>query len=192
MEESTEPDVTHDDDALPVVVSAEEMEWPVAEPEWMAVIRPFYDENASNEVKQAAMIRYENMFMPSTGIALVSNEQEEPFDVLAALSGTVTRVDNLPLVGNIVELEHEDGLKTIYHSLANVAVEEGAQVVQGEVIAQAGPARSGKISVRICTLKYTKTANPLTPNITCRSSPKRTVCPAMWMRQLKSIRSKRV
>lgn len=144
LEESTGPDVTHDDDALPVVVSAEEMEWPVAEPEWMTVIRPFYDENASNEVKQAAMIRYENMFMPSTGIALVSNEQEEPFDVLAALSGTVTRVDNLPLVGNIVELEHEDGLKTIYHSLANVAVEEGAQVVQGEVIAQAGRSEIGK------------------------------------------------
>ncbi len=134
-----------DDEALPVNVNTEEMEWPVAAPELVTIIRPFYDENASNEVKQSAMIRYENMYMPSTGIDIVSTDQDqETFDVLAAMSGTVTRVDQLPLVGNVVEIEHENGLKTVYHSLANVAVEEGAQVIQGEVIAQAGRSEIGK------------------------------------------------
>lgn len=144
MEQSmTESEWTTEDDALPVTSSNETMIWPLENPNEIEVIRPFYEPNASGETKQAAMIEYENTFLPSMGVSL-ARQDNETFDVLAALSGTVVRAENHPLTGYIVEIEHADGLKTIYHSLSNVAVETGAEVIQGEVIAQAGRSEIGK------------------------------------------------
>ncbi len=123
-------------DALPVGAVLEELQWPASRDE-VKVSRPFYDSAASNEDKQAAIVVQGNKFMANTGVSL-AREDDQPFDVLAAMSGKVTRSENVPSVGNLVEITHNDGLVTIYYSLAEVAVVKGDDVKAGDVIAKAG------------------------------------------------------
>lgn len=125
-------------DSTPVQVAPQEsLAWPVEDSASMIVLMPFYDENASAEEKAAAVIQQGNEYMAHMGIS-IGMEDQAPFDVLAAMSGTVTRIENLPMVGNQVEITHEDGLVTVYQSLENVSVSLNEQVSQGQVIAQAG------------------------------------------------------
>jgi stage II sporulation protein Q len=124
-------------DALPVVANAEAMKWPVADRNEVITGIPYYDSKASNEVKQAAMVQYGDTLTPHTGIDLVKPDNLT-FDVLAALSGKVTVVEKNPLTGNQVEITHSNGMITIYQSLSNIKVAQGAEVKQGDVIAQAG------------------------------------------------------
>lgn len=119
------------------VAPQENLQWPVTDPEDMIVLMPYYDEEASAEARAAAVIRQGNEYMAHMGIS-IGMEDQEPFDVLAAKSGTVTRSETLPMVGNLVEITHEDGLVTVYQSLENVMVSLNEQVQQGQVIAQAG------------------------------------------------------
>lgn len=124
-------------DALPVTVNSEPMSWPVLDPLAVEVIRPYYDEDGDNETKQAAVIQLENTLIPSKGITLARGDQAS-FEVLAAMAGTVTRVAELPIVGHLVEITHDNGLSTVYQSLDGIVVEEGQQVEQGDFIAHAG------------------------------------------------------
>lgn len=124
-------------DALPVNIQAETMQWPVQDRDQVEVIMPFYEADASNDEKQAAIIEQEDTLIPSMGIAL-SRQDNQTFDVLAAMSGQVTRTEKVPTVGNLVELTHDNGLVTVYYSLSETAVTKGQEVNQGDVIAKAG------------------------------------------------------
>lgn len=125
------------EDDLPVVALPESFAWPSADMTGVEVVMPYYEDSLSNEEKTMAVIQYENTFVTSEGIAL-ARQDNQSFDVTAALSGTVTRAETAPVIGNVVEIEHADGLSTIYYSLANVQVTEGQEVQQGQVIASAG------------------------------------------------------
>ncbi len=124
-------------EALPVNTQAEIMQWPVQDRDQVEVIMPFFEADASNEDKQAAIIEQDDTLVPSMGIAL-QRPDDQPFDVLAAMSGTVTRTENVPSVGNLIEIKHDNGLVTVYYSLSEPAVTKGQEVVQGDVIAKAG------------------------------------------------------
>lgn len=132
-----------DGDSLPVVANSEDMQWPVANFNEIEILVPFFDSEASNEAQQAATIQYGNTFRASLGMSL-ARQDNEPFDVLAAMSGVVTRVDTHPLNGQQVEITHEDGYKTVYQSLSDVTVLLNEEVDQGDVIAQAGRNEIGK------------------------------------------------
>lgn len=113
------------------------MTWPVAEGVETMVKMGFFDEEATKEEQEAALVRYENSFNPHTGIDLVEKEGKS-FDVIAALDGKVLKVANDPLVGNLVEIEHADNIVTVYQSLENVTVKSGDEVSKGQVIGKAG------------------------------------------------------
>jgi stage II sporulation protein Q len=135
--EQTTTDTSETPDALPVTANLETMAWPVENKDEVVVAMPFYDPNATNEDKQAAMIEHDDTFIPNTGISL-ARQDNQSFNVVAALSGTVSRVEKVPLIGNLVEITHENGLKTVYQSVSEVAVAKGAQVKQGDLIAKSG------------------------------------------------------
>jgi Membrane proteins related to metalloendopeptidases len=124
-------------DPVDVEVSGETMTWPVADMASLKIETPFFDENGSETDKEAALIQVGNTISPHTGIDFVHPEGKT-FDVQAALSGKVTHVQQHPYNGNVIEISHGNGLVTIYQSVVNVAVEEGDEVAQGTVIAQAG------------------------------------------------------
>lgn len=130
------------EEALPAGAPAEQPQWP-ADPSEADVVMPFYDPASTNHEKQAAILQQGNRYTPNTGIVL-AREDNETFDVRAALSGEVTRSENVPAVGNLVEITHEDGLRTIYYSLADVEVRAGDTVAQGDRIGKAGRNELGK------------------------------------------------
>jgi stage II sporulation protein Q len=127
------------DDTIAVMTGDEEMQWPVLNYDDLEVSLQYYDENGTSEEKQAALVSTsDNQFLPHTGVDL-TRPDNTTFDVVAALSGKVTRVDNNhPTNGTTVEISHGNGLVTVYQSLSDVSVKEGDEVKQGAQIAKAG------------------------------------------------------
>ncbi|MDQ0244846.1 stage II sporulation protein Q [Bacillus fengqiuensis] len=123
--------------AVEVSKQLENLEMPVVDPESVVVQTKYYDDKATKEEQEAALVFYNNTYHPNTGIDLVM-EDGQSFDVVAAASGTVTKAEKDPILGFVVEIDHQDGLVTHYQSLENVGVESGDTVKQGEVIAKAG------------------------------------------------------
>lgn len=121
----------------PPTTATEQMIWPVEEMAALEAVLPFYNVNAPLEAREAAMLQYENRFIPHVGIDLAHPNQES-FVVIAALSGVVTVVQEHPLLGHIVEIDHGNDLVTIYQSLRDVTVSVGDQVDKGDMIAMAG------------------------------------------------------
>ncbi len=123
--------------AVPVQSELKGMVWPVAEGTDVEVVMNFYDEKAADDVKAAALIQYEDSFWPHTGIDIAKKDGSS-FDATAALPGKVLKAEKDPMVGYIVELEHENGIQTIYHSLEDIQVAEGDEIEQGQVLGKAG------------------------------------------------------
>ncbi|MGN7762089.1 peptidoglycan DD-metalloendopeptidase family protein [Paenibacillus sp. 22594] len=134
----TEAGATKNDPAaLEVVASAETLAWPVASPADVEVVKPFYDENGTEENHVAAMVQYNDTFVPNAGID-IAREDNQSFDVKAALSGEVTRVEDVAVFGKVVEVTSAGNLKTVYQSLGDTKVKQGDEVKQGDTLATAG------------------------------------------------------
>jgi stage II sporulation protein Q len=126
------------EEARPVTSEVETMVWPTAKDVETQVVLGFFDDEATDEENMEAMVEYNRSFTPSQGISLSHQDPEQSFDVVAALSGTVVDTDKDPLVGHYVQIEHDDGLVTVYQSLEDVQVSKGDEVKQGDVIGRAG------------------------------------------------------
>ncbi|WP_339220760.1 M23 family metallopeptidase [Paenibacillus sp. FSL H8-0332] len=129
--------VNGDPEALEVVASAESLVWPVASPSEVEVVKPYYDENGTEENHIAAMVQYNNTFVTNTGID-IAREDNKSFDVKAALSGEVTRVEDVAVLGKVIEVTSPGELKTVYQSLGETKVKQGDEVKQGDTLATAG------------------------------------------------------
>lgn len=101
----------------------------------VTISKYFYDKEAEETRQQQSLIKYENIYMPNTGI-LYSSDKE--FDVIATLDGKVTRVKEDEILGNIIEIEHSNNIVTIYQSVKNVNVKVGDTVKQGDLLAKSG------------------------------------------------------
>ncbi|WP_026011385.1 M23 family metallopeptidase [Paenibacillus sp. OSY-SE] len=125
------------DEAVEVVASNETLGWPVADAQDVDVVMSFYDDKASKEEQAAAMVEYKQTFTPNVGIDLARKDQKA-FDVLAAMSGKVTRAEQNPKTGFVVEIDHGNNLKTVYQSLVDLKVKKGDTVKKGDALATAG------------------------------------------------------
>lgn len=133
----------HDEDAEAVLDQQEVIQMPVSDEIQTEIVTKFYDHNADDEDQESALVLYNNRYQQSTGIDIVS-EDGEIFDVLAALSGTVTEVKDHPLLGNVVTISHENDVTTHYASLGEVNVKAGEKISQGDVLGIAGKNIFGK------------------------------------------------
>lgn len=124
-------------EAVPVANTVEKMVWPVENLEEIQVIMEFFDDKATAEEMEGALVSYENELWPHNGIDIVSKDKDA-FKAAAALSGKVTRAEKDPVVGYVVELQHDYGLTTIYSSLAELQISEGDEVKQGQILGTAG------------------------------------------------------
>ena len=103
-----------------------------------AVIKTkFYEDTAKPEEQEAAIVVYQNQYHPNTGIDIAVNDSEA-FDVMAALSGKVTKVQEDALLGNVIEIEHDDNIVTRYSSVKDMKVKVGDEIEQGQALATAG------------------------------------------------------
>ena len=100
------------------------------------IIKYYYNSSSEEKKQEQSLIRYENIYMPNTGILYSSDEE---FDVVSSLDGKVTSIKTDDILGNIIEIEHENNIITIYQSVKNVNVKIGDTIKQGDKIALSGP-----------------------------------------------------
>lgn len=102
----------------------------------VSISKYYYNSSSEEKKQEQSLIRYENIYMPNTGILYSSDEE---FDVVSSLDGKVTSIKKDDILGNIIEIEHENNIITIYQSVKNVNVKIGDTVKQGDQIALSGP-----------------------------------------------------
>ena len=128
-----------DDLAVEVNRAMENVTMPLTAKDREAAViqKKFYDDQSSEKEQEAALVVYENQYHPNTGVDITVKDSEG-FKVVAALSGTVTKVSEDALLGNVIEIEHENGIVTQYQSVKDFQVKVGDDVEQGRIIATSG------------------------------------------------------
>lgn len=102
----------------------------------ISISKYYYNSNDEETKQQQSLIKYENIYMPNTGV-LYSSDTE--FEIVSILDGRVTSIKQDDILGNIIEIEHSNNIVTIYQSVKNVNVKIGDIVKQGDLIALSGP-----------------------------------------------------
>lgn len=103
--------------------------------EKVTISKYYYNKDDEETRQQQSLIKYENIYMPNTGV-LYSSDKE--FNIVASLDGTITSIKEDEILGNIIEIEHSNNIVTIYQSIKNVNVKIGDNVKQGDLIALSG------------------------------------------------------
>lgn len=160
--ENNEATGSHDEPAIEVNQSFENIAMPVENPDEVSVVTEFFDSNASAEDQEKALIVDGNTYRPNLGIDIAKNDGSE-FDVVAALSGTVADVRQDALLGNVIELEHEDGVVTIYQSVKDIQVKAGDSVQQGKKLATSSTSQLNKEAKNHVHFEIRKNSQALNP-----------------------------
>ena len=143
-----------------------------AEVEVKKVIKPYSDETVTElisyyevesdiETQQKSLVKYENTYMPNTGI-LYSAKQS--FNVLAIYEGTVTNVETNETFGTIIEIKHDNNIVSKYSSLTNADVSIGDSVQSGEVIGTSGINKVSSESKNMLLIEVISNGEFINPN----------------------------
>lgn len=98
----------------------------------------FYRQNDNSELQESSIIKYESTYLQNSGLTF---KAEKPFEIIAVMEGEVTKVYSNDILGNVIEITHENNIKTLYQSVSNVKVSEGQMIHAGEVIAESGTSK---------------------------------------------------
>lgn len=109
----------------------------------VSIGRYFYDFEAEAKDQENAIIFYENTYMQNSGVDYIS---DEAFDVICVLDGKVLNVDYNEVLGNIVKVEHEKDIVTVYQGINKTDLKVGDTLKQGDII--------GKSSTSLVNSKY--------------------------------------
>ena len=129
---------TVNDEATPVISTEEEEEGSFIKlytSEKVKLAKSYYDMKDEEQKQQNSLIFYGNTYLQNTGVLYSS---DEVFDVLSVYDGEVSRIDSDEILGNVVEITHNNNLKTIYYSLSEINVKEQDKVSKGDIIAKSG------------------------------------------------------
>ena len=105
------------------------------------VLKSFYDYKSTEDEQEKSIIYYEDTYLPSSG---VSYGKDKEFDVIAVFDGKITSVKEDDILGNIVVIEHNNGIKATYESIQDILVKEGDAVSQGDLIAKSSTSNISK------------------------------------------------
>lgn len=122
------------DDAKPVVEEEESIVKPFND-ESVAISKSFYGKDDDEQKQQNSLIYYENIYIQNTGVLYSS---DNTFDVISVADGIVKDIKEDKILGNIVEIQNNSSLTTIYQSVNDVAVKVGDTVTKGTKIATSG------------------------------------------------------
>lgn len=111
--------------------------------ESVQITKKYYDYNSDEKEQKDSLIYYEGTYLPSTGLTYKGPEN---FDVISVLSGTVTLVKQDDILGNVIEITHENNVVSTYQSLSEVLVQENDTITQGQVIGKSGTSNIDKES----------------------------------------------
>ena len=97
--------------------------------------KTYYDYLAESATQEKAIIKHDNTYIQNTGIDYIN---ENTFDVVAILDGTVEKVTEDDTAGKTIEIKHSDNSISIYGSLSEITVKKGDTVNQGQIIGKSG------------------------------------------------------
>lgn len=120
------------EEKVPVVSDEVKITRPYIDTE-VKVSKNFYDYLAESQEQEQSLIYYEGTYMPSSG---VSYSKGDVFDVIAILDGTVKDVKEDTTLGNVITIEHENGITSVYQSVGEIAIKVNETVSKGQVIAK--------------------------------------------------------
>lgn len=120
----------------------------------------YYEKDSDEETQQKSLILYENTYMPNTGILYSNNEQ---FDCITTLDGTVTKISKDELLGNVIEITHSSSLITTYYSIDNIKVTEGQSLKQGDIIGTSGKNNISSTSDNMLLFEVSLNGNNINP-----------------------------
>ncbi|MCL2560118.1 MAG: M23 family metallopeptidase [Turicibacter sp.] len=152
---------------VPVFGPAESFIAPIAESDF-TITTTFFDEASTDAAALASSIFYFQIGAgkyshPSNG-ASFSATSGDVVDVVAPLSGTVSGViDNDPVRGTIVTIDHDEGIRTVLTGVYNVNVVAGDDVDQGDVLGVTGLSRLEPDSGNVVHLEVIQSGNYINP-----------------------------
>lgn len=101
----------------------------------VSISKYYYSKDDEETRQQQSLIKYNNIYMPNTGILYSSDEE---FEIVSILDGKVSSIKTDDILGNIIEIEHNNNIVTIYQSVKDVKIKEGDTIKQGDIIALSG------------------------------------------------------
>ena len=142
MKSNTESDTNKNDyvsevitnEDVPVINETLKMIKPYTN-EKVTVGKTFYDYKAESKQQEGSITYYDGSYIQNSGVDYILNEA---FDVVAVLDGVVTNVKADDILGNIVEIKHDNNYITTYQSLSEVSVKKDDDITQGQVIGKSG------------------------------------------------------
>ena len=120
------------EEKVPVVNTEVKISRPYIDTE-VKLVKDFYDYLADEKQQENSLIYYEGTYMQSSG---VSYSKGDTFDVVSILDGTVKEVKEDSTLGNVITIEHENGIISVYQSVGEIIVKANDTVTIGQVIAK--------------------------------------------------------
>lgn len=101
------------------------------------VLRKFYQYEDEAENQEMSVIQFGSKYFLSRGIS-IKDKNDNAFDVLSTMSGTVKEVSESSVYGITVVVSHGDDIESEYISLSTANVKVGDEVVQGQKLGVSG------------------------------------------------------
>ena len=133
------------------------------DPEPIVFTSPVANGNVLREYNMATVVYWSTLkhYAVHGGLDL-GGEENAP--VVAAYDGTVSKVSYDALNGNVVTIDHGNGLITTYGSLENVSVTEGQKVTTGYALGTIGTSATNEMldgaHVHFCAYENGKAVDP--------------------------------
>lgn len=122
------------DDEVPVVATGTQIIRPYKATD-IDIAKNYYDYKADADSQQKALLYYENTYLQNSGIEYKGSNN---FDVVSILDGKVISIKTDNILGNVVEIRHDNDMISVYQSLSDVNVTENQEVKQGDIIGKSG------------------------------------------------------
>ena len=133
-----------------------------------SVTTTFFNEESEDQVALASSIFFFQVgngkySHPSQGTSFACRDNEV-VNVIAPLSGTVSSiVDDDPVRGTIITIDHEEGVQTILTGVYSVSVTTGDDVDQGQALGVTGTSRLEPESGNVVHLEVYQSGNFINP-----------------------------
>lgn len=122
------------DNEVPVVASGTQIIRPYKATD-VEIAKNYYDYKADADAQKKALLYYEDTYLQNSGVEYKGSDN---FDVVSILNGTVISIKNDNILGNVVEVRHDNDMISVYQSLSDVKVTENQEIKQGDIIGKSG------------------------------------------------------
>ena len=155
--------------SVPVVATPETFMVPVDTSNFI-VPTTFFNEHTEDAAVLASSLFFFQVGVgkyshPSQGMSFACADGES-VNVIAPLSGVVSAViDDDPVRGTIIRIDHDNGLQTVLTGVYNVNVATGDSVAQGAILGVTGLSRLEPDSGNVVHLEVYQSGNYIDPSI---------------------------